>query len=131
MRSFVDATDLNGSSDPSQSAAAAASGDHPFTEAVSAATPTDASLPLPRRGLLDRDWQRVLDVLQTLLAGLSATLMIAMRGCALRGNIRRGLYQVVEAVPQRLGVRLDLEPSRRRCLSRLAITVADARRGAR
>jgi predicted PurR-regulated permease PerM len=36
-----------------------------------ASTPVDDAIPLPRRGLLDRDWQKALVVLLTLLAGLA------------------------------------------------------------
>ena len=34
-------------------------------------SPANAALPLPRRGLLDRDWQKALIVLLTLLAGVA------------------------------------------------------------
>jgi len=38
---------------------------------VDASTLQDGSVPLPRRGVLDRDWQKALIILLTLLAGVA------------------------------------------------------------
>jgi predicted PurR-regulated permease PerM len=64
--------DLSGSIDPSRIPGDAACGDYGPTRLPSAAAiATDPSLSLPRRGLLERDWQTVLVVLLTMLAGLA------------------------------------------------------------
>jgi AI-2E family transporter len=43
----------------------------PDTPVAEMSTPTDVAIPLPRRGLLDRDWHKVLVVLLTLLASVA------------------------------------------------------------
>ena len=74
MITHEDAPESNGIAVPSGNAASAASGDYRSTEAADASViAADSSLALPRRGLLDHDWQKVLVVLLTVLAGLALT----------------------------------------------------------
>jgi predicted PurR-regulated permease PerM len=67
------APESNGIAAPSGNAASAASGEHRLSEEAGAALITSDSLALPRRGLLDHDWQKVLVILLTVLAGLALT----------------------------------------------------------
>ena len=65
---------MNGSGRPSSSEFDAVPEDYPSAGTLHAtATPADPALPLPRRGLLNRDWQKALVILLTILAGLALT----------------------------------------------------------